>query len=240
LVEQSFRIKKKFFANRRFACVAISDAMLHDLSKSSIGLMAAVRRTIHYPCPRPSAHALPHYDQKRRAKIRILAGAQNLKNKRKGFHLLIEAFQKIRLGLSAELVCFGAQSESLSAVEGVTQVGYVRDASQLRSLYESADVFCIPSLEEGFGLTGVEALSNGCPIVCLPGTGPTDYVISGATGMVAEAKTADSLAIALQKTVEMRADLSSQVVRNNYTQIWESHLTPTVCARAYLEVYRNL
>ncbi|MEK9201302.1 MAG: glycosyltransferase family 1 protein [Patescibacteria group bacterium] len=54
----------------------------------------------------------------------------------------------------------------------VRLVGFVSD-SELKSLYQNAMAFVFPSLIEGFGLPGLEAMSLGCPVIssnatCLP------------------------------------------------------------------------
>ncbi len=50
--------------------------------------------------------------------------------------------------------------------------GFVSD-SELKWLYKNAEAYVLPSLSEGFGLPGMEAMSHGCPLVsssatCLP------------------------------------------------------------------------
>ena len=57
-------------------------------------------------------------------------------------------------------------------VENVVFTGFIPD-EQLAWMYEHASAYVFPSLSEGFGLPGVEALVHGCPIVaarasCLP------------------------------------------------------------------------
>lgn len=44
-------------------------------------------------------------------------------------------------------------------------VGHVADP-ELRALYAGADLFCLPSLHEGFGLTVLEAMVQGTAVVC--------------------------------------------------------------------------
>lgn len=44
-------------------------------------------------------------------------------------------------------------------------VGLVPEA-ELRALYAGADLFCLPSLHEGFGLTVLEAMVQGAPVLC--------------------------------------------------------------------------
>lgn len=50
--------------------------------------------------------------------------------------------------------------------------GHVNDA-ELKWLYTNAELYVLPSLSEGFGLPGLEAMAHGCPVVasdntCLP------------------------------------------------------------------------
>lgn len=57
-------------------------------------------------------------------------------------------------------------------VEGVIFTGFVSDA-QLKWLYENTQAYTFPSLSEGFGLPGLEAMRHGAPVVssnatCLP------------------------------------------------------------------------
>jgi glycosyltransferase involved in cell wall biosynthesis len=58
------------------------------------------------------------------------------------------------------------------ATDFVNLVGFVPD-NDLASLYRQAHAFVFPSLMEGFGLPGLEAMSLNCPIIasqssCLP------------------------------------------------------------------------
>jgi glycosyltransferase involved in cell wall biosynthesis len=56
----------------------------------------------------------------------------------------------------------GEQSET--ARHGICDAGYVSD-QELRALYEHALALVTPSRYEGFGLTPVEAMSCGCPVI---------------------------------------------------------------------------
>lgn len=48
--------------------------------------------------------------------------------------------------------------------ESIQHVGYVTDG-ELRALYEHATGFVHPSLYEGFGITPLEAMALGCPVI---------------------------------------------------------------------------
>lgn len=92
----------------------------------------------------------------------------------KGIALLLEAFEWVREEIpNAELMVVGDWRKSpllkqkLSRARkrgGVTLVGQV-DRERLEPYYESADVFCFPSLTDTQALVLHEAAHAGCPIV---------------------------------------------------------------------------
>lgn len=60
----------------------------------------------------------------------------------------------------------------LRGIDNIVFTGFVSN-SQKRWLYENALVYVFPSLSEGFGLPGLEAMAHGCPVAssnatCLP------------------------------------------------------------------------
>ncbi len=75
----------------------------------------------------------------------------------------------------------------------VRRLGYVPD-SQLQQLYREAHALVFPSWYEGFGLPVLEAMRQGCPVICsdtssLPEVGgeAVRYVQPGNPGSIAEA-----------------------------------------------------
>lgn len=93
---------------------------------------------------------------------------------------LIEAFRKFKrpdlhLVLAGKKDFFYEELERQARADGVQNVhftGFVSDA-ELRWLYEHARLYVFPSLSEGFGLPGLEAMRHGTPVVssnatCLP------------------------------------------------------------------------
>ncbi len=75
----------------------------------------------------------------------------------------------------------------------VTFTGYVNDKT-LPQLYASCDVFCYPSLWEGFGLTPAEAQAAGKPVVAFKTCALPEVVEDGVTGFLVPAQ--DSVALA--------------------------------------------
>lgn len=100
----------------------------------------------------------------------------------KNLERLIEAFAALRAQHpDLTLVLAGRRDANYERIEdeayindikGLHFTGYVTD-TQLRWLYEHCEAYIFPSLSEGFGLPGLEAMVHGAPVVssnatCLP------------------------------------------------------------------------
>ena len=94
---------------------------------------------------------------------------------RKNYNFLVDVFLKIRERIpTAELVICGRAGwgysellEKLDSLESKSQIKVLINLSdsELDFQYKSADFFVYPSLEEGFGIPIVEAMSYGLPVV---------------------------------------------------------------------------
>lgn len=73
--------------------------------------------------------------------------------------------------------------------------------SDLAELYETADVFCVPSRYESFGIIYVEAMRYALPVVALDTGGVPDIVVDGETGLLCSKKTAAAVQSALQRLI---------------------------------------
>ncbi len=101
----------------------------------------------------------------------------------KNLDKLIEAFEKLltshpelKLVLAGKKEHYYEQLEDVasksSAHENIIFTGFVSDA-ELKWLYENCEAYVFPSLSEGFGLPGLEAMVHGAPVIssnatCLP------------------------------------------------------------------------
>lgn len=73
---------------------------------------------------------------------------------------------------------------------------------QLAAHLRSADVFVLPSLEDGFARTVTEALSCGLPVITTPNTGASDLVQPGVNGEIVPIRDAPAIADAVLKWAE--------------------------------------
>lgn len=97
----------------------------------------------------------------------------------KNLERLIEAHHKLRVNHPDLLLILAGKKDVNYALHekrvkakgysGVIFTDFISDA-QLRWLYENCQAYCFPSLSEGFGLPGLEAMRHGAPVVASTST----------------------------------------------------------------------
>lgn len=119
----------------------------------------------------------------------------------KRFDLAIEACNK--LGVPLTVIGSGPDTERLKKLAGptITFTGRVSD-EELVKRAQSAKAFLFPN-EEDFGISAVEALAAGTPVIAYAKGGALDIVQDGETGVLFNEQTVDSLIEAIKKADKM-------------------------------------
>lgn len=105
-----------------------------------------------------------------------------------------------RLKKKLVVVGSGPEREYLESLAGKETkfLGFVTD-NQLWEIYAKAKAFLFTAEEEDFGITPVEAIAAGKPVVALRQGGVKETVIDGVTGVFFEKPTVGDLAAAIKK-----------------------------------------
>lgn len=131
---------------------------------------------------------------------------------RKGINYLIDAMQillaedaerKIELWIVGEggaTESLKEQAKELHIEKNVKFFGLVKH-DELAKYYKMADVFCLPSLNEGMSNTMLEALASGMPIVATVTGGTEELVSDGENGFYVDQKSPEDLAEKLEKLI---------------------------------------
>jgi asparagine synthase (glutamine-hydrolysing) len=83
--------------------------------------------------------------------------------------------------------------------------GYVPD-EELPALYNEADVFVMPSQNEGFGIVFLEALACGVPVIAGNKDGSVDVVLNGEIGVLIDPHDSHQLDEAIRSFVKRKID----------------------------------
>jgi len=219
LAQYNFEIKRKAFAGRKIHLVADSYWLRKEAEKSKLFEDAASINCIHYGVD----HSI--YTPKDKIASRealginssdsdffICFGADDISSKRKGMTELIKALDILQAN-NIRITCIIFGKGVLPQVNNLRfkHFGSVSSEILLSILYNAADLFIMPSLEEAFGQTCLEAMSCGVPVVAFDTGGIPDMVENNKTGLMAKKGDAVELAekiLALLKNELWRKDMS--------------------------------
>ena len=175
----------------------------------------------------------------------IAFGAYGAGDPRKGLPVLLDALRifRTRIGNSkCRLIVFGQGVIDDSLFPFPThKVGFIKDENKLALLYSASDVFCAPSQQEVFGLTAVESLACGTPVVAFKTGGLIDIIDHCCCGYLSEPFRADSLADGLSFVYSrcLSADDKSIMHRESRVRA-ETLFDIRSIARQHLELYRSV
>jgi glycosyltransferase involved in cell wall biosynthesis len=162
-------------ARRAAALVCISEATRRDLvarvpSTAPRSVVVALAADAHFGAPEAERQA-PAVAARHGIERPYVLAAGTLEP-RKNLDRLLEAWADLPDALRAahELVLVGPtgwEADEILAnarAGGVRVAGYVPD-DELAALYAGCELFCYPSLYEGFGLPVLEAMRSGAPVI---------------------------------------------------------------------------
>lgn len=125
----------------------------------------------------------------------------------KGLELAVAAATRlgIRLKIAGVPAGYASELKKLTAHAGETVefLGYVSDEDLVR-LYAGARAFLATSSDEDFGITPVEAMANGTPVIAFRGGGYRESITEGATGVFFDEPTVASLVSAITASQKIR------------------------------------
>ena len=125
---------------------------------------------------------------------------------RKGGPLLLEAFARVRERVPDARLRIIGPTELAGLPEGVECLGFIsKDRpggwEEIAAAYQSADVFCLPTRFEPFGIVFVEAMHFGLPCVGPEAWAVPEIISDGETGFTVPPDDAAALADALVRLI---------------------------------------
>ncbi len=247
MVKQTFDDKLKLYSNANVTFVGCSN-WISNLAKSSSLIknkpIFSVPNTIDIdkfrPIDKKEAKHKAGFDIK---KTHILFISQKVTDERKGVMYFVEAMNKIKSNYpekskNIEVIILGKNSDQilLQIPFKTHSIGYVSDENKIIDIYNAADIYVTPSMQDNLPNTIMEAMACGIPCVGFNIGGIPELINHGVTGFVAEPKNVDSLAEGIIFV------LSENIYKNfsdNCVNKVVSEYSYPVIASKYIEIYKN-
>ncbi len=160
--------------------------------------------------------------------------ADFLTNRRKGLDTLLKALMSLQAGERPRLVVLGRGQPQIPTDLNVTRIPSTDNERFIAMVYNAADLIVVPSREEAFGFTAVEAMACGRAVVVAATGGLSETVVDGETGITVEPDDARALANAV------RVALADKEVRERLGASARSRVVGRFDLDAMYQGYLNL
>lgn len=129
--------------------------------------------------------------------------AQSIHESRKGLKELVMALEMLQIP-NICLLCLGDYGDNVpKATFPIQYVGFVHDTDTLSHYYSAADFCVMPSFQEAFAQTPMEAMACGTPIIAFPCSGSYD-LINDRNGVICEGFTVEDLTKGIRLAMTQR------------------------------------
>lgn len=185
----------------------------------------------------------------RPASCPIVASVNNGFGRRKNVKRLLEAYRLLnQRGIKCQLQLIGDDYERGGAceawakqrrlVDGVSFLGPLAHDDVLRRMRE-ATMLAHPALEESFGMTLIEAMSQHVPVIGGARSGAVPWVLGGGrAGLLVDVDDPRAIAQAIEAVLKGDS-LRRQLASNGYAHAWQDFRQSRV-TDLYLDAYRRL
>jgi glycosyltransferase involved in cell wall biosynthesis len=158
-----------------------------------------------------------------------------------GTHILVEAMRILcqkRDDVSLVIIGDGVERNRIEQMveeyklqERIKLIGHVLH-EEVGGYLAATDIFCRPSLAEGFGIVYLEAMACDIPVVATPVGGIVDFLKHEETGLMAEVNNPEDLAYQLNRLLSDRA-LSEQIVTEARHMIARTYAWDAIASEMY-------
>lgn len=242
-----WRKKKTMLDRHSVLFVACSKWLAEKASRS--GLLAG-QKIVSVPNPIDTRIFTPEDKEKARLysglpadKRLILFVSQRVTDGRKGMDYFVAALNKMveqhpEMKETTGVAVLGGQAADIVPLLPLPAyaLGYVSEAKRIASIYNSADVFVLPSLEDNLPNTIMESMACGVPCVGFNTGGIPEMIDHLHNGYVAEYKSADDLARGIRWVL---CDADRNTLSANALKKVNANYSQHAVAMKYIEAYNE-
>lgn len=163
----------------------------------------------------------------------VLFVSQKLTDERKGARYFVEALNRLS---DVQVAVLGAGGEDIAAMlKHKTHVlGYVSSQQQICNIYNAADVFVLPSLNDNLPNTIMEAMACGVPCVGFDIGGIPEMIDHGRNGVIAQPRNVQQLADGIQYCL---GEANHQRLSDDCLRKVQECYSQAAVAHRFMEIY---
>ena len=203
-----FSIEHKLYPAKKGSVVYNGSACGVDLEKYNYHKRDEWRREI--------------FDQYHLAHYKTIYGFVGRVVVEKGINELLEAFLNLNRS-DACLMIVGPLNDADRLNQSLYQkaheadnIIFVGSVANAAKYYAAFDYLMLPSYQEGFGMTILEAAGVGTPSIITDIKGPTELIQDGVNGLICEVKSVESLQTVMQKAFDITEEEYKKMAGNAY------------------------
>ena len=247
LARKVWNRKEQLLSGQRITYVCCSNWLADEARKSAllkeqriVSIPNAIDTRLFRPQDKQQARQTLELPIDRRI---ILFVSQRVTDPRKGISYFVEAVSRLvqqypDMKDNTGVAILGGHAEEVASQLALPSyaLGYVSNPSRIVSVYNAADVFVLPSLEDNLPNTIMEAMACGVPCVGFHVGGIPEMISHQENGYVAKERDADDLAQGI-RYVLAEADYEA-LSRECLHQVAQKYSQQSVASR-YIEEYQN-
>ena len=238
LLDEKLAIIKKnaYKKTNKMTLVAISNMMTSFIKGNEL-LNKFSTETIHNGIDGDAFHYIAQKQAREainigKSKTVFLFIAFNIHEERKGLKLLIEALEVLN-NPDILLLCVGNYCKKPSASFDIRCEGFISDNYLLSLYYSAANLFVMPSFQEAFAQTPMEAMACGTPVISFPCSGAEDLICNN-NGVICQDFTVNALIAGIKAA--MNSNYSRDIIRKDLM----SRFSSAIIAKQYYELYQKV
>lgn len=247
LARQVWRRKVQMLNGQRLIYVCCSEWLAGEAKKSAllkdqriVSIPNAIDTRLYRPQDKKQARQTLDLPTDRRI---ILFVSQRVTDPRKGISYFVDAVSRLvqqhpEMKDNTGVAILGGHAEEVASQLALPSypLGYVSDPSRIVNVYNAADVFVLPSLEDNLPNTIMEAMACGVPCVGFHVGGIPEMITHQVNGYVAKERDTADLAQGI-RYVLAEADYET-LSRDCLHQVAQKYSQQSVASR-YIEEYQN-
>lgn len=161
--------------------------------------------------------------------------------KRKNLHKIIEYVNNANGRFILNVVGGGGEKKYIEKINRliknskfVKYYGIIENRKKLIDIYDKSNIFILPSINETFGITYIEAMSQGIPVLYVKGTGIYNYFKKDNPGEIVDVNDYSTWDSAIDKVLTNYAFYSKNGIKHSKMFSWAK------ISQKYFDLYKKI